>query len=72
MTSVTDTVPTASDIRDVIINGSGPAGYTAPLHTAHTHFKPLPFGSIFVGGSPITTTKTENSSASPTASTRRS
>ncbi|WP_405979575.1 thioredoxin-disulfide reductase [Streptomyces sp. NBC_00158] len=53
---------TADDgIRNVIIIGSGPAGYTAALYTARAQLKPLLFGSsIFVGGSLTTTTEVEN------------
>ncbi|MGW6394909.1 thioredoxin-disulfide reductase [Streptomyces sp. NPDC055103] len=48
--------PEASEVRNVIIIGSGPAGYTA-----RAQLKPLLFGSsIFVGGSLTTTTEVEN------------
>ncbi|MFA3835733.1 thioredoxin-disulfide reductase [Streptomyces aureus] len=56
MSGVTD-----SGMREVVIIGSGPAGYTAALYTARAQLKPLLFGSsIFVGGSLTTTTEVEN------------
>ncbi|MEU9418349.1 thioredoxin-disulfide reductase [Streptomyces sp. NPDC048272] len=52
---------TGDGVREVIIVGSGPAGYTAALYTARAQLKPLLFGSsIFVGGSLTTTTEVEN------------
>ena len=46
------TKPTAENVENLVIIGSGPAGYTAAIYAGRANLKPIVFEGFATGGLP--------------------
>ncbi|GAA1490779.1 thioredoxin-disulfide reductase [Brachybacterium sacelli] len=60
-TAAAPTTPADDTVHEVVIVGSGPAGYTAAIYSARAEMKPIVIaGALDAGGALMTTTDVEN------------